>query len=183
MESNTQPSTWILREGVVWSDGTPFTAHDVVFTWHYCTAPGSGCAATRRFDHVASVDAADDRTVTVTFAGPESYPYGPFVSSSSPVLQASQFAHCVGAAAAGCSAENLGPVGTGPYVVTDFSGDGTIRYRFNPHYRGAAIGQPYFSEVVLRGGGRAIFLSESEAVHDSSRRGSGCLLEFASSAW
>ncbi len=30
---------------------------------------------------------------------------------------------------------------------------------------------------------RAIFLSESEAVHDSSRRGSGSLLEFASSAW
>lgn len=153
--------TWTLREGVVWSDGTPFTAHDVVFTWHYCTAPGSGCAATRRFDHVASVDAADDRTVTVTFAGPESYPYGPFVSSSSPVLQASQFAHCVGAAAAGCSAENLGPVGTGPYVVTDFSGDGTIRYRFNPHYRGAAIGQPYFSEVVLRGGGDAASAARS----------------------
>ncbi len=33
------------------------------------------------------------------------------------------------------------------------------------------------------GAPRAIFLSESEAVHDSSRRGSGCLLEFASSAW
>ena len=28
--------TWKLKEGVLWSDGTPFTADDVVFTWQYC---------------------------------------------------------------------------------------------------------------------------------------------------
>ena len=31
--------TWNLREDVVWSDGTPLTANDVVFTWRYCTEP------------------------------------------------------------------------------------------------------------------------------------------------
>ncbi len=58
---------------------------------------------------------------------------------------------------------------------------------------GADFNNPFFGEQ--RGGqrpaftfnqdaiDRAIFLSESEAVHDSSRRGSGSLLEFASSAW
>src|ERR671932_817578 len=29
--------TWKLKQGVVWSDGTPFTADDVVFTYQYCT--------------------------------------------------------------------------------------------------------------------------------------------------
>jgi len=34
--------TWKLTPGVKWSDGSPFTADDVVFTWSYCTAPGGG---------------------------------------------------------------------------------------------------------------------------------------------
>ncbi len=45
-----------------------------------------------------------------------------------------------------------------------------------------AIVKAHGGKYLVRGG-RAIFLSESEAVHDSSRRGSGSLLEFASSAW
>ena len=27
--------TWTLQEGILWSDGTPLTADDVVFTWEY----------------------------------------------------------------------------------------------------------------------------------------------------
>lgn len=153
--------TWILRDGVVWSDGTPLTAHDVVFTWRYCTAPNGGCGKQSRFEHVDSVDSADDRTVIITFAAPESFPYAPFVSLSSPILQASQFADCVGAAAAGCIAENLSPIGTGPYVVTDFRTDGTILYEFNPRYRGVEAGEPYFGEVVLKGGGDAASAAKS----------------------
>ena len=153
--------TWILRNGVVWSDGTPLTAHDVAFTWRYCTAPNGGCGKRSRFEHVSSVDAADDRTVTITFATPESFPYAPFVSLSSPILQASQFTDCVGAAAAGCTAENLSPIGTGPYVVRDFRTDGTILYQFNPRYRGVESGEPYFGEVVLKGGGDAASAARS----------------------
>ena len=158
-EDRTQ-ITWDLREGVVWSDGTPLTAHDVVFTWRYCTATDVGCAKAQRFEHVVSVDAADERTVTVTFAAPESFPYVPFVSLSSPILQASQFEGCLGTVA-GCTAENFGPIGTGPYLVTDFSTEGRILYRFNPRYRGAESGQPYFSEVVLKGGGDAASAARS----------------------
>ena len=31
--------TWKLKPGVKWSDGTPFTADDVVFTWQYIADP------------------------------------------------------------------------------------------------------------------------------------------------
>ena len=153
--------TWNLREDVVWSDGTPFTANDVVFTWRYCTAPGGGCAHGTRFETVASVEAVDARTVTITFNGPTSFPYAPFVSYLSPILQAAQFADCLGAAAAECTAINVGPIGTGPYVVADFGTHGTVLYRFNPLYRGVASGLPYFSEVVLRGGGDAVTAARS----------------------
>jgi len=147
--------TWTLREDAYWSDGTPVTANDVVFTWRYCTAPGGGCARSRSFENVASVEVVDERTVTVTFVEPTSFPYDPFVSSVSPILQAAQFADCLGEAAAGCTDENLGPIGTGPYLVSDFGADGTILYRFNPRYRGVESGLPYFGEVVLKGGGTA----------------------------
>ena len=148
--------TWNLREGVVWSDGTPFTADDVVSTWRYCTAPGSGCASTSFFDNVASVEALDGHTVLITFARPASFPYVPFVSARSPILQAAQFADCMGILAAECTAANTGPIGTGPYMVEEFVAGGTVHYRINPQFRGVASGQPYFGAVVLRGGGDAV---------------------------
>jgi len=57
--------TWRIRPGVVWSDGTPLTAADVVFTWRYCTAPGGGCAYASKFEDVSTVEAVDDLTVRV----------------------------------------------------------------------------------------------------------------------
>ena len=147
--------TWSLREDAVWSDGTPLTANDVVFTWKYCTAPGGGCAQASSFENVASVDAVDARTVAIAFDGPKPFPYVPFVSSLSPILQAAQFAGCLGAAAAECTGANSRPIGTGPYVVADFRTNDTVLYRFNPLYRGVESGLPYFGEVVLKGGGTA----------------------------
>ena len=146
---------WNIREDMVWSDGTPLTANDVVFTWRYCTAPGGGCTTASSFENVASVDAVDERTVTITFDGPMSFPYTPFVTHGSPILQASQFADCLGAAVADCTDANFGPIGTGPYVVADFRTNDTVLYRFNPLYRGVESGLPYFGEVILKGGGTA----------------------------
>ena len=153
--------TWNIREDVVWADGTSLTANDVVFTWRYCTAPGGGCAQSPSFENVASVDAVDERTVTITFDGPKPFPYAPFVSYLSPILQASQFADCLGAAAVECSDANFRPIGTGPYVVADFRTNDTVLYRFNPLYRGVESGLPYFSWVILKGGGEAAAAARS----------------------
>ena len=153
--------TWTIRKDVGWSDGTPLTAEDVVFTWQYCTEPGSGCAQGSSFENVASVDAVDERTVAITFNGPTSFPYGPFVSHLNPILQASQFADCLGAAAVECTDANFGPVGTGPYVVADFRTNDTVLYRFNPLYRDADFGLPSFAEVTLKGGGAAVAAARS----------------------
>ncbi|MDE2928089.1 MAG: ABC transporter substrate-binding protein [Acidobacteriota bacterium] len=147
--------TWTLREDVVWSDGTPCTAEDVVFTWRYCTAPDAGCVHAAKFANVSSVDAVDDRTVTITFDGPTSFPFSPFVTYNGPILQAAQFADCLGASAAGCTEANQRPIGTGPYVVADFSSNESVRYEFNPLYRGVDYGVPYFGEVMMQGGGDA----------------------------
>ncbi len=110
---------------------------------------------------MASVDAVDERTVTITFDGPTSFPYAPFVSYSSPILQASQFVDCLGAAAVECTDANFGPIGTGPYVAADFRTNDTVLYGFNPLYRGVESGLPYFNEVVLKGGGDAAAAARS----------------------
>ncbi len=52
--------TWKLKEGLMWSDGTPVTSADVKFTAEYCMHPEGGCAQGAKFDGVTSVDIVDD---------------------------------------------------------------------------------------------------------------------------
>jgi peptide/nickel transport system substrate-binding protein len=153
--------TWKLKPGVLWSDGTPLTAEDVVFTWQYCLAPGVGCALKNVFDGVESVEAIDALTVRVTFDNPKAYPYNAFVSSGSPILQRAQFADCLGAAAVQCADANFRTIGTGPYRVVEFKTNDTVLLELNPHYRGIDAGLPHFGEIVLKGGGSAAAAARS----------------------
>ena len=145
--------TWTLEEGVTWSDGTPFTADDVVFTWQYCTTPETGCSSLSSFEDVATVEAVDPLTVLITFASPKPFPYGPFTGSIAPILQKAQFESCIGAAAQGCAEQNTGPIGTGPFKVVDFRANDVVTYARNENYR--EEGKPYFDTVVFKGGGDA----------------------------
>jgi peptide/nickel transport system substrate-binding protein len=145
--------TWKLLPGLLWSDGTPVTADDAVFTWQYCTDPAGGCAQATKFDGVASVEAVDAGTVKVTFSGPKPNPYTAFVGALSPILQKAQFANCLGAAAPTCTDANNMPIGTGPFKVTGFTVNDTVSMEANPNYRDPA--KPAFASAVIKGGGDA----------------------------
>ena len=145
--------TWTLQEGVLWSDGTPLTANDAVFTWQYCTAEGGGCAQASYFDGVESVEAVDDLTIKITFDAPKPFPYTALVGSESPIIQAAQFADCLGAAAPTCVDANFSPIGTGPFVVDNFKANDVIQFSANETFR--IEGQPAFSNVLFKGGGDA----------------------------
>src|SRR5579884_2654898 len=58
--------TMPLRQGVTWSDGQPFGADDVVYTWQLMMNPQSGFA-TPVEDKLKSVDKVDDATVRFTY--------------------------------------------------------------------------------------------------------------------
>lgn len=146
--------TWTLQEGVTWSDGTPLTADDVVFTWEYCTNTPD-CTQSTFFAGISNVTAVDATTVQIEFEAATPYPYQAFVSYQSPILQKAQFENCVGADAAACTDENFAPIGTGPFTVTDFRTNDVAAYAANANYRGAADGKPFFGEVVIQGGGDA----------------------------
>ncbi|MDD9730992.1 peptide ABC transporter substrate-binding protein [Mameliella sp. AT18] len=145
--------TWKLSPGILWSDGSPLTSADVKFTYEYCTHPEGGCAQVTKFEGVTSVETPDESTIVVTFEGPTPNPYGPFVGGESPILQKAQFENCVGAAASTCTEQNFNPIGTGPFVVTEFKPNDVITMKANDNYRDPA--KPAFATVTFKGGGSA----------------------------
>ena len=145
--------TWTLKEGVVWSDGTPFTSADVVFSGEYCMNPDTGCSWASLFAGVENIEAVDDLTVTITFDSATPYPYNAFVGVLSPVIQKAQFEGCEGANAQSCTEQNFAPIGTGPFIVEEFRANDVITFVRNPLYR--EEGKPFFDRVVWKGGGDA----------------------------
>ena len=150
--------TWNLKDDLKWSDGSDLTAHDVVFTWHYCTDEATGCTASSSFADITSVEALDDATVKITFHAPTPYPYTAFVGAGVPIISQAQFADCFGAAAAGCDDENFAPLGPGPYRIVEFTPDELAVYERNPHYYGD---KPFFDRIILKGGGEALSAAKS----------------------
>jgi peptide/nickel transport system substrate-binding protein len=145
--------TWKLQPGLLWSDGTPVTSADAKFTWEYCTHPEGGCAQAARYEGITAIDTPDDLTIVITFSGPKPNPYTAFVGGTSPILQAAQFANCLGAAASTCTEQNFGPIGTGPFAVTEFKTNDTVSLAANPNYRDPA--KPAFATMTVKGGGDA----------------------------
>ncbi len=151
--------TWKLKPGVVWSDGTPFTAADVVFSAEYCMHPEGGCNALNKFEDVESVEAVDDLTVKITFGVAKPFPYGPFVGGDSPIIQKAQHGDCIGAKAPSCTDQNFYPVGTGPFKVTEFKANDVVLYEMNESYR--EEGKPKFANILFKGGGDAAAAARS----------------------
>jgi peptide/nickel transport system substrate-binding protein len=156
--------TWKLKQNVRWSDGVPFTADDVKFTYDYIINPKGGATSIGAYSDVASVAVLDPYTVRVNFKGVNPAWSLPFVGIPGMILPKHVFANYTGVRAASAPA-NLMPVGTGPYRVVSFKpqemlflGNSLVQtnlivYEPNPYFRDP--NEPYFSRVELTGGGTA----------------------------
>jgi peptide/nickel transport system substrate-binding protein len=142
--------TWKLRQGVKWSDGTPFTADDVAFTYQYQCDPATAATTMDRCDGVQSVLARDSNTVVVTYRSPHPYVFQWGVGPAGTILQKVQFQGCFGAKAADCPADKR-PIGTGPYKVRTFMAGDVATYDLNEHFRDP--NKPFFKSVTFKGGG------------------------------
>ena len=77
--------TWSLKSGLRWSDGTPLTTADAVFTFDYaCALPDGNCEN----QAIESVEALDDLNLQINFRSPQSYPYIGFVGAGSVISAA-----------------------------------------------------------------------------------------------
>ena len=142
--------TWKLRQGVKWSDGTPFSSADVAFTFLYQCDPLTAAATLDRCDGVQSVVARDPNTVVVTYRSPRPFVFQWGVGSGGAILQKDQYKSCVGANAVSCDADKK-PIGTGPYKFRDFKANDVVTYDLNESFRDP--NKPFFKSVTFKGGG------------------------------
>ncbi len=138
-----------LLEGVTWSDGEPFTAHDVEFTHRWVTNPENSSTSIEIWQPITEMEVVDDHTINVTFEAPNPLWYQPFTGN----LLAAVLPRHILEDADQETMDNyrIMPIGTGPYVVTDMTPNDEVRYEVNENYR--EPNKPYFSSVYLKGGG------------------------------
>jgi peptide/nickel transport system substrate-binding protein len=123
--------TYTLREDVTFSDGQPFTARDVEFTYETILDEDTNNPYKDELHALESVEARGDYTVEFTLR----YPYAPFAERT--VLPIAS-AEAAGGQDVNTGPYNTSPVGTGPYVLTDWSRGERLTFEANPDYWGGA---------------------------------------------
>ncbi|WP_433548989.1 ABC transporter substrate-binding protein [Streptomyces sp. CA-294286] len=135
--------TYALRKGVKFSDGKPFGAKDVVFTYETILDAKTNNAAKTELDAVKSVRAEGDSTVVFTLK----YPYAPFAERT--VLPIAP-EHVAGKQDVNTGPFTTQPVGTGPYVLTKWSKGEKLSFKANPDYWGGAPAVKKFTMAVVK---------------------------------
>jgi peptide/nickel transport system substrate-binding protein len=115
--------TFTIRSGIKWSDGQPFGAADVAYTFNLLKKD----PATNLKGIVFNTVTASGNTVTMTFAKPE-YTELFYIGTQYIVPQ-----HIWSKIADPSKSLNLNPVGTGPYLLKQLTSQ-TLIMTANPHY-------------------------------------------------
>ncbi|MHB8710188.1 MAG: ABC transporter substrate-binding protein [Minisyncoccota bacterium] len=132
--------TFTLRKDAVFSDGTPVTANDVVFTVEQAQNPALKSPEYADWAGV-NATAVDRRTVRFTLAKP----YAPFLGLTTLGILPARLWQNVSEEEFPFSTLETSPVGAGPFKVTGVSRDASgliqnVSLVANPHY---ALGRPY----------------------------------------
>ena len=152
--------TYKLKQGVKWSDGQPFSADDVAFTFEFIANKESSATSAGSYANLESVQAVDPNTVKFTFKEPTGGWHVPFAGGSGAIMPKHIMKEFVGAKSREAP-QNTSPTGTGPFMVEDFKPGDLVVYRPNPNFRDA--GKVGFGRIELKGGGdpttaaRAVF--------------------------
>ena len=142
--------TYKLKEGVVWSDGEPFTANDVKFTFEWVTNETNAAINFENYANVDSVEVIDDLTAKVNFKTPTLAWYIPFVGTFGGSILPGHIWNFDATDTGPTDAFRTAPIGTGPYKLTSFSEGVEVLYEINELYR--EENKPYFSTVSITGG-------------------------------
>jgi peptide/nickel transport system substrate-binding protein len=144
---------WNLKKNVVWHDGKPFTADDVVFTWEYNADPATASVFHGNYLDLERVEKLDTHSVKLVFKKPTPFWADLFCGYRGMIIPK----HLFGAFKGDKSREaptNLKPAGTGPYRFVDFKPGDVVRGELNPTYHQA--NRPFFDTIEMKGGGDAV---------------------------
>jgi peptide/nickel transport system substrate-binding protein len=146
--------TWKLKKNVVWHDGKPFTADDVVFNWEYVMDPGTAAVTIGPYRDIVRIDKLDSHTVKIVFKSPTPFWSAPFCGAANGVIIPKHLFQAFKGDKSREAPNNLKPVGTGPYKFIDFKPGDTVRGEINPNYH--VPNRPFFDQVEMKGGGDAV---------------------------
>ena len=136
--------TYTLREGLLWSDGEPLTADDVA--WNINTARDQGWD--NMISTVANIEATvvDERTVQLTSSVPD-----PKLPTMDVYLVPQHIWEPIATdydAASQYAAED--GVGSGPFVVSEFTKGQSVVMDANPNYWGWEGEEPLYDRVIFQ---------------------------------
>ncbi|MBW3664726.1 MAG: ABC transporter substrate-binding protein [Actinobacteria bacterium] len=135
--------TFALRDDVVWHDGEPFTAQDVVFSFEEVLLEFHARTKASMGSSIESIEAPDDHTVVFQFADP----YAPLLQqlnvTEAPIVPE----HVYAGSDIESNPANLAPVGTGPFVFASYEEGAEIRATVNRDYFKDG---PSVDELVMR---------------------------------
>ena len=146
--------TWKLKKNVVWHDGKPFTADDVVFNWEYVMDPATAAVTIGPYRDIVRIDKLDSHTVKIVFKSPAPFWSAPFCGAANGVIIPRHLFQAFKGDKSREAPTNLKPVGTGPYKFVDFKPGDIVRGDLNPNYH--VPNRPFFDQVEMKGGGDAI---------------------------
>jgi peptide/nickel transport system substrate-binding protein len=134
---NPDPLTWIftLRDGIVFHDGSPLTADDVVFTYQTILKPEMNAPLRALFTPIAKIEAVDAKTVKFTLSAPYS-----------PLLSYLEMGIVPKKAVEGGADIGLKPIGTGPMKLSRWDRGSRIVLTASPQYW---AGAPKTQELQL----------------------------------
>ncbi len=123
--------TFTLRSGVKWNDGQPFTSADVLYTFNLMQAHPALDQNSIWASELTSVSAPDSSTVVFNLKAPDSTAL--FYIGGIFIVPQHIWSTISGDPAKFANDKN--PVGTGPYLLSNFTTD-VITYTRNPGYWG-----------------------------------------------
>jgi peptide/nickel transport system substrate-binding protein len=135
-----------LRDDIVWSDGTPITADDFIFTYQMTVDPNNAVAAVSPYDLIESMEAPDPQTVVTNFTEP----YAPWMGQLWKGILPKHILQPVFDSAGSLNdAEwNFAPtVGCGPYNFAEWESGSFARFVANDNYW---LGRPKIDELFFQ---------------------------------
>jgi peptide/nickel transport system substrate-binding protein len=141
------PKTYLytLRKGVKFSDGTPMTADDVVFSLNRTRDAKTASPLSWMFGSVADIVKVDDATVKVTLSQPDAqWKYAMATTAGHVISRKYHDAH-----EASFGKPDGGLLGTGPFVLKSWKAGSEIVLERNKSYWDAANG-PSIDKVTFK---------------------------------
>src|SRR3989344_2013197 len=139
--------TFVLRENLTFSDGTPLSAEDVVFTVEKAQDPALKSPERANWDGIG-VEALDPRTVRFTL----SKSYAPFLENTTLGILPARLWRNVSDEEFPFSTLQTEPAGAGPFTVSYVSRNtsGIIEEYVLSAFDSYALGRPYLDEMRFR---------------------------------